>query len=728
MARLLEPDARMVRLHPLVWLWCLVSVPVWAQSAGLLEAVRVHREGVATLAKQELQACIDAGKACGDRERLALLTGVLQLSDGDAALSVEVLSAHKPPRGLESVHGWYLGEAQSYAGQRAVAVKTLQKAKKNAPPWLATRIDRRLAELYLELKQPAKSTAILDVDPDVGGAPELLYTRALARQAAKLGALAKNDWKALALKFPAHPHGQVARERLLADGAWKLTFDEALSRAGALLTAGDVSGCLDAVAELAPEKPEQKARVALLKGQALLTRGKERDAEAKEQLALALEGPPAIAAQALMTLAKRAMRTQDNAAARATFQKLDTLYPTDSAADEAGYLAAWLAMNSGDFAAAVKDFSDFETRHADSKKRDEARWFRAFSLIRSKRYAEAREVASSLARDFPRSSLVPQALYWAARAAELQRAAGGAADAGPAVDLVGEYRAVLNGFPGTFYGLLSSERLTALGVEASLPFTVEPRQLTVKRPPGLELAALLARVGLYRDVAAEVSRALAAMPAAEALTWGHALQGLGDFGAAHTLAARHLWGAVYTQRTPEALALMYPRAFRSSVEAWAAQHQLEPALAWAIMRRESAFAPEVTSIADARGLMQLIPPTAKNVTANLKLPPADDAELYSPDWNIRLGTWYLNALMKRLQHPTLVAAAYNGGPDAVAKWAKERGAEPLDQWVEEIPYKETRGYVKQVTADLFIYRQLYKYEQQRLSLVIPTPADQGVNF
>ncbi|MFT3708936.1 MAG: transglycosylase SLT domain-containing protein [Archangium sp.] len=702
----------------------LVSLPALAQSEGLLDAVRVHREGVAAIAKQELQTCIDAGKKCADRERLALLTGVLQLSEGDAASAVEVLSATKPPKGLESIHAWYLGEAQSWGGQRPQAVKTLLKAKKAAPPWLATRVDRKLAELYLELKQPAKTSAILDVDSDVGGSPELLYTRALARSAQKLTALARNDWKALALKFPAHPHGVVARERLIADGAWNPTFDEQLSRAQALLAAGSVSECLESISSLTTEKSDQKAKLALLRGQALLSRGKERDADAKAELATAMEGPPSIAAQALLLLAKRSMRTGDNVAARATFQKLDTLYPTDSNADEAGYLAAWLAMNSGDFDAAVKDFAEFETRHADSKKRDEARWFRAFTLVRAKKYADAREVAASLPKDFPKSSLVPQALYWAARSAELMPAS----DAGTGViDVSGEYRALLNGFPGTFYGLLASERLAGLGVTAPLPFTSEPKQLTVKRPAGLELAASLARTGLYRDCAAEVSRALAAMPAGEALTWGHALQGLGDFGAAHTLAARHLWGAVYTQRTPEALALMYPRAFRNSVEAWAQQHELEPALAWAIMRRESAFAPEVTSIADARGLMQLIPPTARGVAAQLKIPPADDAELYSPDWNIRLGTWYLHALMKRLGHPTLVAAAYNGGPDAVAKWAKERGSEPLDQWVEEIPYKETRGYVKQVTADLFIYRQLYGFEQKRLSLVIPAPGE-GVNF
>ena len=65
--------------------------------------------------------------------------------------------------------------------------------------------------------------------------------------------------------------------------------------------------------------------------------------------------------------------------------------------------------------------------------------------------------------------------------------------------------------------------------------------------------------------------------------------------------------------------------------------------------------------------------------------------------------------------------------NSVAKWATERGDEPLDLWVEQIPYKETRGYVKQVTADLFIYRQLYGAEEKRLSLAVPAPG-QGVDF
>lgn len=703
----------------------VLAAPALAQSDALLEAVRVHRDGVAVDARRELEACTP--KTCTEPARLALLLGVLELSEGNAADAAKRLATTKPPKGLESIHGWYLGEAQAWSGARTAAIKTLTRARKAAPPWLQPRIDRKLAELHLAQGDAAKARTLLDADPDVGKLPELLFTRALAREASKLTALARADWKALALKFPAHPHGVAAQARLEADEAWAPTFDEQLSRAQALLAAGDSRGCLGALDALegAATAGEAKAKVALLRGQALLTRGKERDAEAQAQLAIAAGGPPSIAAQAVLASAKRLMRLQDNAGARKAFRLLDDTWPADPNADEAGYLAAWLAMNSGEFDAAVADFTQFEARHPGSKKRDEARWFRGFSLIRAKRYAAAREVLQTLAQDFPRSSLVPQALYWATRAAQLS---GPAADAGPAVDVVAEYQAVVNGFSGTFYALLASERLAELKVETPLPFSIEPKVLAVKRPAGLELAASLARTGLFRDAAAEVARAVGSMPASEALTWGHALQSLGDFGAAHTLAARHLWGAVYTQRTPEALALMYPRAFRESVETWAGKHDIEPALAWAIMRRESAFAPEVTSVADARGLMQLIPPTAKSIAETLKIPPADPAELYAPEWNIRLGTWYLRALQERLAHPSLVAAAYNGGPSSVARWAKERGDEPLDQWVEEIPFKETRGYVKQVTTDLFIYRQLYGGPRARLSLVVPQPGQSGVDF
>jgi soluble lytic murein transglycosylase len=129
--------------------------------------------------------------------------------------------------------------------------------------------------------------------------------------------------------------------------------------------------------------------------------------------------------------------------------------------------------------------------------------------------------------------------------------------------------------------------------------------------------------------------------------------------------------------------------------------------------------------------MQLIPPTARAIAKETKIDPPSPDELYAPESNISLGTWYLSALLDRFGHPSLCAAAYNAGATPVAKWASTRGDLPLDEWVEEIPWKETRGYVKNVTANYFVYRTLYggkDEEPMRLSLKVPVPKATGVSF
>lgn len=698
--------------------------PAQAQSDELIERIRVHQPGVAARARDELTAC-RANKACKDGERLALLVGYLTLADGDAAGAAAVLAGSKPPKGLEAFHAWYLGEALAWSGDHAGAVKRLAQVKKGAPPWLSRKADVRLAEEYLALGQPAKARPALETAAAVDPTPELLYARGLAREGTKDRAKALADFTLVALRFPAHPHAALALARRDALGGKPFTPAEHLTRAQALLAAGESTRCLAELDALGDEKGLDAARVALVRGQALLARGKERDEEGLAQLAMAEKGGAAVAAEALMTRARRLMRLNDNAGARAAFQALDTRFPDSGLADEAGYLAAWLAMHAGDDATAVTDFAAYEERHPRSKKVDEARWFRSYALVRLGRLAEARALLTSLAADFPRSSLMPQAKYWATRAAQLQ----GAADAGEAVDVVREYTELATAFPGSFYARLAVERLRDAGATPPPLFTETPRSLTPKTPPALALAVTLSRAGLLRDAAEEVDSVVGRVSGAEdALTWGHALQALGEFGPAYTLAARNLWGAVYTQRKPEAVALLYPRAFRSSVETWSERHGLDPFFAWAIMRRESAFRPEVTSIADARGLMQLIPPTADGITTERKEPRVHPGELYAPDTSIRLGTWYLSALFQRMGHPTLVAGSYNGGPSAVAKWMNERGELPLDRWVEEIPWKETRGYVKQVVADYYLYRELYGAPAGRLALTLPTPKSTGVNF
>src|SRR5262249_28949088 len=98
--------------------------------------------------------------------------------------------------------------------------------------------------------------------------------------------------------------------------------------------------------------------------------------------------------------------------------------------------------------------------------------------------------------------------------------------------------------------------------------------------------------------------------------------------------------------------------------------------------------------------------------------------------NLQLSCWYVAALLKRFPHPALLAGAYNAGPSAVARWSKERGDLPLDLWVEQIPFRETRGYVKQVVGDFLRYHTFYgdPASAPRLALTLPGDAGTGVDF
>lgn len=700
-----------------------------AQSPELLEAVRMHRAQATSMAQAEREACegADGGvpkPPCAAAARLGLLEGYLTLADGDAAGASLRLEATRPPKGLEAFHAFYLAEALSWANAKARAVKWFLAAKKLAPAWLLKRIDLRLAELWLELGQAPKAKDVLEAAASENPTAELLYERALARAATGEPEKARADLRLVYLRFPAHPHAALAAALLERAGPLVLTLSEKVLRGQALLAAGSARGALKELSSVAPPAGSAaEARVELTRAQALFAQGKE--PEARAELELAELGPPEVAAEALALEARRRLHGQDNAAARTLFLAVDARYPRSTEADEAGYLAAWLAMQLGDEETAVREFDAFEVKHASSRRRDEARWFKAWSLYRLKQYQAVRQTLASLGADFPRSALVPQARYWAARAGQLLPAP----DGGPRLDVAQEYREVAATFAGSFYGLLARERLRELGEEPPAAWPAGARALAPKTPPSLKLAIELSRAGLLRDASEEVQRAVAQVGTADdALTWGHALQSLGEYGAAHALAARYLWGPVYTARQPEAVALMYPRAFREAVERACAARGLDPFLAWAIMRRESAFRPDVVSAADARGLMQLIPPTARAIAGELKEDPPDPDELYSPSRNIELGTWYLAALLERMGHPALCAASYNAGPGAVVGWVSKNGGLPLDEWVEEIPYKETRGYVKQVCADYAVYQELYAQSpEEHLSLALPTPKP-GVGF
>ncbi|NVJ23035.1 transglycosylase SLT domain-containing protein [Myxococcus sp. AM011] len=709
----------------------LVTVTGWAlgvslgQSPTTLEAVRLHQTEATSLAEREWATCVQT--KCPDAGRLGLLAGTLALSDGRAAEARDMLAAGPAPALLEPYRAFYLGQARFYAGDAAGAALDFSRVLEapGAPLDLVTRARARLGESLLKAGKAKQAAVVLEAAVKAMPVPELLFQRAQARGESGNRAGQQADLMTVALRFPTHPYGDEAVKWLteVRRPAVRLGFAERTQRTEGFLGGGASQRALEELATLEGEKlsKDQAAKVSLLRAKALFALG--RAEEANQALVLAQKGPASVASDAELLVARRALRADDNEKARMLMAALDKKYASQSAGEEGAFFAGWLDLQAGRFAEAAKAFTAHGERYARSRRRDEGLWFRSLAYLRLADYAQARASLESLVSTFPKSSLAPQARYWMARSRELGGA--GAAEVGP------EYERLITLAPASFYALLASERLKELGRVAPASFPRPPLSLELPRPPELGLAVELTRAGLFRDAAEEVESHVARLRSADqALPFAHALMSLGEFGHAHTVAARHLWGRAFGSREPDALAAFYPRAFSNAVEQAATAHKVDPFLVWAIMRRESAFKPEVMSAADARGLMQIIPKTATEIARKLAEPDPAPADLFSPDRNIRYGAWYLSRLMERFSHPVLAAAAYNAGPSAAAKWAQERGDLPLDLFVESIPFRETRGYVKQVVADLFLYHAFYDAQgaQPRLSLVVPAPSKEGVTF
>jgi soluble lytic murein transglycosylase len=149
---------------------------------------------------------------------------------------------------------------------------------------------------------------------------------------------------------------------------------------------------------------------------------------------------------------------------------------------------------------------------------------------------------------------------------------------------------------------------------------------------------------------------------------------------------------------------LYPDAMPELLPGAARGCGVDPALLLAVMRRESSFRPDARSNAGAEGLMQFRPATANRLAAILGVGGDLGARLREPEVAVPLGAHYLGLLLARFGEPALAVAAYNAGPKPVAGWAADRTGMPLDAWVESIPYRETRGYVKVVLAEWDVFR------------------------
>lgn len=279
----------------------------------------------------------------------------------------------------------------------------------------------------------------------------------------------------------------------------------------------------------------------------------------------------------------------------------------------------------------------------------------------------------------------PRWQYWRARVAEL-RGEHAVAEA--------RYRELANS--PTFFGFLAAER-------TGLPYALCPllppdagdasKALAV---PGFARAFELHAIGWTREARREWDAALAAADT--------------DLRrAASALAAQRGWH----DRAPFALTagdelrlyeLRFPLAHRDLVVAAATRQSLSPGFVFGLIRSESAWVEDAKSHANAYGLMQLIPETARRMAKAEKRQFANPLALFDPALNVALGTRYLSSVLARYRGAHwLAAAAYNAGPVRVDQWLTQRGHLEADLFIETIPFKETREYVARVLAFALIY-------------------------
>ncbi len=172
------------------------------------------------------------------------------------------------------------------------------------------------------------------------------------------------------------------------------------------------------------------------------------------------------------------------------------------------------------------------------------------------------------------------------------------------------------------------------------------------------------------------------------------------------------------------ISLRFPKGFSELVKYYATQYSIPNEWVFAVIRQESAYGVEAESAVGALGLMQIMPATGANLARENNLKQFKTKQLLDPKTNISLGTYYLAQLREKYDGNMLLAsAAYNAGPSKVNRWKKQNTELPLVMWIETIPYKETRNYVKNILTYQLIYQSELGREFNPKRLFLPVNQD-----
>lgn len=502
----------------------------------------------------------------------------------------------------------------------------------------------------------------------------------------------------------------------------KRSFAVRLQRAENLLKANDARGARTLLAALgavaAPDAASAQKRTLLL-GNAEYNLGK--TAAALTHLRKVTAADPVLHARALRLEGSCYRRSDREQALIAQRDKALKLYPQSAETEELCYTVATYFDVNDETAKAWQAYKVLDEHFPKGRHTERTAWKLALFHYSEKEYAEAASGFWRYLQAYPNPSSAAAAMYWMGRSYALL---GGSENARYL------YRRVQALANNSYFGKLARE------AEASLAKSGNTENALV---PGIAFDQVIAKCDALRLPAAVLPEpGGAAVPAIERARqlWSAELRDMAvselrwairrfprdEKPLTYLIAQIHASKDDYHQAIVslrgifpgyanmpiaglpgEIWQLLFPAPHRDLVSAQAEKYGLDPALILGLIRQESAFNENSRSSANARGLMQILPATGSRLARQAGIRRYSAKKLFQAETNIVLGTKYLDALMQRYGKTELALAAYNAGGSRVDRWLKAFGDADMPEFVERIPFSETRGYIKQVLSNEALY-------------------------
>jgi soluble lytic murein transglycosylase len=574
-----------------------------------------------------------------------------------------------------------------------------------------------LAVTATEIGHPELAIDALNAYPGTSTKSTLMLDRAHAYQAARQTVRAVKDYQTIFYKYPlsdeAKPAGAaiVPLQKSLRSEFPYATAEMQEQRAQAFF---DAHKWRDA-------RPEFEKLAAMLREPANPARQRAllRVAQCKVQLKASLTlvsslatPDPEVDAERLFALSQFQRSAKKESAMLATIEALGQKYPHSKWTEE-GYMQAgnyyWVELDRNK---AVSYYQRLIDVNPDGKNVYNAEWRIAWIAYLNNQ-SDADEKLKTFLLKYPVSANAVNALYWLGRYSERT---GNPAHARTF------YNKALTRFPETYFGFAAADRLAKLGSGEENPADFLDR---IPPPPPLRpFDEPMPPSAVDRWARSQALRTIAFDSSAEqelknaffatgqprflieasqaAFDQGHFAAGM----AYARLAVPNFDSRKSNELPLNAWRALYPLPYAEPVRRESMKNGLDPMVVAGLIRQESTFQADVISHANAFGLMQLLPKTAK-ILAKQKRIKYVKVKLFDPDYNIELGTFYFKGLVELTGAPEYALAAYNAGEDRIALWKSERAYAEIPELVESIPFSETRDYVQIVLRNAAVYRMIY---------------------